>query len=240
MDTMLNNLKCRGGFTLTELAALLTVGTILGSVLVADLVQDRAKLLQQACAANMKQWGMAIGMYLDDYNGVIYYDAGGAHFTDSFSPIWKYFGTTSSLTPTVLSLRACPARVGLGPFGPLKGYEIVVGQYRHGLTYANADQGTSPYFRGGNYWPDLKSVPVPAQYLLMTECYNTVHAGEVLTRVSSPATGSNVDPLPPLARHGGAVNCLFGDFHVELVSSNKIAQQNFLGGPNGNPWFNLD
>ncbi len=241
---MHNDRKYRGGFTLTEFAVLVTVSLILSSVLLADLVQDRAKMLQQACAANMKQWGMVIGMYMDDYNGVIYYDVGGIHFTDQGSPLERYFGSGSNALDTLRVVRACPARVGLVPAGTLKGYEIPVGQYRKGLAYKDADQILSPYFRGvpiASYWPDLKSVPVPAQYLLMTECYNTVRCSTLLQVLSSPAvTSGPADPLPPLARHGNAVNCLFGDFHVELVSSNRIAQQDIGCGTTGNVWFNLD
>ncbi|HXI83369.1 MAG TPA: prepilin-type N-terminal cleavage/methylation domain-containing protein [Verrucomicrobiae bacterium] len=235
-----HSLNSGKGFTLTELSVLMMVGAILASVLVADLSQTRMKLLQQACAANMKHWGMAIGMYMDDYNGVIFYDVGGLHFSDNNSPLQRYFGNGSNSFATLQMVRACPARVGIAPFGPQKGYEIPVGQFRHGLVYKDADIAGSPYFRGGNYWPDLKSVPVPAQYLLMTECYNTVLCNSLLVRVSSPASGFNSDPLPPLARHNNAVNCLFGDFHVELVSSNKIAQQDIGCGTTGNPWFNLD
>jgi type II secretory pathway pseudopilin PulG len=83
------------GFTLTELSVLVAVGGILVSVLVADLSQTRQKLLQQACAANMKHWGMAISMYADDYNGTIFYDSGGLHFSDVGSPLQGYFGNTS-------------------------------------------------------------------------------------------------------------------------------------------------
>src|ERR1035437_5337253 len=207
---MRNLSKPKDGFTLTELSVLMGVGVILVSVLVADLSQTRMKLLQQACAANMKHWGMAISMYADDYNGTIYFDYGGLHFTDVGSPLQRYFGNSSDPTTTLRTMRACPACIGQFP---LKGYEIPVGQYHKGLAYKNADTSGSPYFRGGNYWPDLKSVPQPAQYLLMIECYNTLHCGEVLSKVSSPAAGITVDPLPPIARHGGgAVNCLFGDF----------------------------
>jgi prepilin-type processing-associated H-X9-DG protein len=238
---MRHSLKGRSGFTLTELSVLMGVGVILASVLAADLNQTREKLLQQACAANMKHWGMAISMYADDYNGTIYYDVGGEHFSDQGSPLWRYFGTSSDPTTTLQTIRMCPARVGQIPFG-VKGYEILVGQFRKGFTYKDADQNLTgnPYFRDGSYWPDLKSVPVAAQYLLMTECYNTTRCNSLLVHVSVPPAGINVDPLPPLAWHGNAVNCLFGDFHVELVSSNRIAQQDINCSTLGNPWFNLD
>jgi prepilin-type processing-associated H-X9-DG protein len=230
------------GFTLTELSVLVAVGGILVSVLVADLSQTRQKLLQQACAANMKHWGMAISMYADDYNGTIFYDSGGLHFSDVGSPLQGYFGT-SDLATMVRTIRACPARIGQYP---LKGYEIPIGQYRKGLGYANANVAGSPFYENASapYWPNLKWVPQPAQYLLMIECYNTLRCGELVSKVSNPASGSpgNVDPLPPIARHGGgAVNCLFGDFHVEFVSATTITNHDFgCSAFPQNQWFALN
>src|SRR5580693_6981660 len=114
---MHNDSQNQKGFTVSELLTLVVVGALLATVVLADLVQDRAKLLQQACAANMKQWGMAIGMYMEDYNGVIYYDANAMHFSDN-SPLQRYFGNGS--IATLQMVRACPARVGLISFGTTK------------------------------------------------------------------------------------------------------------------------
>src|ERR1019366_1566855 len=95
------SLRPRAGFTLTELSVLMGVGVILASVVAADLDQARMKLLQQACAANLKQWGMAFSMYADDYNGTIYYDVSGIHYDDGGalpSPLCPYLGTSSDAT----------------------------------------------------------------------------------------------------------------------------------------------
>ena len=59
-------------FTLTELLVLVGVGAILSGVLVADFSQVRVKLLQQTCAANLKQWGMAFALYAQDYRGNLF------------------------------------------------------------------------------------------------------------------------------------------------------------------------
>ena len=237
---MRNTPRSRDGFTLTELSVLIGVGAILASVVAADLSQARTKLLQQACAANMKHWGMAFSMYADDYNGTFYYDVGGLHFTDVGSPLESYLGTFpdfATATTSLRTIRACPARIGQFP---LKGYEMPVGQYLKGIRYQNADVSGSPFYENSNapYWPNLKWVPQPGRYLLMIECYNTLHCGEVLTKVSNPASGFNVDPLPPIARHGGGgVNFLFGDFHVEFVSATTITNDDLCA---QNQWLALN
>jgi prepilin-type processing-associated H-X9-DG protein len=182
---------------------------------------------------------MAFSMYADDYNGVIYYDVSAVHFTDNGTPLQQYLGTSSNSFTRLQTMRMCPARLGQVPFG-MKGYEIPIGQYHKGLLYANAAASGSSYFRGVNYWPDLKSVAQPGQYLLMTEVFNTLNCGQLVSKVSSPAAGINADPLPSIARHGGAVNCLFGDFHVELVSSNNLAPHDVNCSSPGNTWFDLN
>jgi prepilin-type processing-associated H-X9-DG protein len=244
---MRTGLKHKDGFTLTELSVLMGVGVILASVVAADLNQTRMKLLQQACAANMKHWGMAFSMYADDYNGTIYYDVSGVHFDDPGTPLQRYLGTSSDPIETLHRMRACPARAGQVPFNPLPhGYQIPIGQYRKGLTYRSADTSGSPFFGStlAPYWPNLKWVPQPAQYLLMIEGYNTIHCGQLVSMVSNPAIGSGggIDPLPAIARHGGgAVNCLFGDFHVELVSATTITNHDVgCNSSTGNVWLNLN
>ena len=241
---MRNLSRSREGFTLTELSVLMGVGVILASVVAADLNQARTKLLQQACAANMKHWGMAFSMYADDYNGTIYYDVGGLHFTELGSPLQQYLGTPCDPITTLLTMRMCPSRVGQVPFGTI-GYQMPIGQYRKGARYANADTPPlpgliNPFYGNANapYWPNLKWVPQPGQYLLMIEGYNTLHCGEVVSKVSNPAVGFNADPLPPIARHGGgAVNCLFGDFHVEFVSATTITNHDICA---QNQWLALN
>src|SRR5258706_426135 len=128
-------LKFRNGFTLTKLSVLMTVGAILASVVAADLNQTRTKPLQQACAANLKHWGMAFSMYADDYNGTFYYDVGGLHFDEQHSPLQPYLGTFSDSTTAFTALRTmriCPSRMGQVPFNTVHSYQMPIGQYHKG------------------------------------------------------------------------------------------------------------
>jgi prepilin-type processing-associated H-X9-DG protein len=223
------------GFTLTELLVLVSLGAILSALIVPDLAQTRARLLQQACAANMKQWGMAIDMYSQDYNGTFYYDVGGAGWDDGGSPPSPYgrylIGTNANPNATMRRMRICPARqVGIDPdVSPSHSYSMPIGTYRKGFGYANADEGPrSPYYGSflAPYWPNLKSVPNPSNYLLMIESNgHTLHCGGLVNAVST-VLGTDADQVPAISRHGGGVNCLFGDFRVEFVSYETITNQN--------------
>ena len=231
------------GFTRTELLVLLGVSVVLTSVLAADLTQARMKLLQQACAANMKQWGLAFDLYSQDYNGTFYYDVLGLHFDDNHSPLEFYFGTIDSGHTKLHTMRVCPAVAAAGNADMLiaHSYNMPIGTYRKGSVYANANATGSPFFDGWNYWPNLKSCPNPSQYLMLIECNGyTLHCGGLVSAVSTVATFG--DPVPAINRHGGAVNCLFGDFHIELISAQVISNEDAISCTSlpGNPWFTLN
>jgi prepilin-type processing-associated H-X9-DG protein len=238
------------GFTLTELLVLLGVGSVLIGVLAADLTQTRTKLLQQACSANMKHWGMAFDMYAQDYNDRLYYDVGGRHFDDSPGIGWQnpylcYLGGDNSAT-AIRNLRICPARLGQIDFSTVHSYQMPVGMYKKGARYVSADNGPSVSnvfwdAASNSYFPSLQFLPQPSSFLLLIESNgNTVRCGGLVVTTTQLRNGACcLDPLPAIDRHGGSgVNCLFGDFHAEFVSSQVITNQD-AGCSTGNPWFML-
>ena len=57
----------RGGFTLIEILVVIAVIAILAAILFPVFSQAREKARQTSCASNMRQIGLAVGMYLQDY-----------------------------------------------------------------------------------------------------------------------------------------------------------------------------
>ena len=230
----------RAGFTLTELAVLIAVGTVLSSVLVADLTQTRTMLLRQACAANLKQWGMAIYLYAQDYNGTYFYSALNQAFDDVESPYSRYFGG-SDPDATKRTMRICPAVAARKTqevlnVSPLHTYSMPIATTFAGGGYATVGPDQH-YFIGLN----IRSVPYPSQYLLLIDSKgNTLTCGGLISAVTQINTSSG-DSIPAMNRHGqGSVNCLFGDFHVENVSTQTLHQADGMSCAQGNPWFMMN
>ncbi|GAB4454109.1 MAG: hypothetical protein OHK0029_08290 [Armatimonadaceae bacterium] len=86
----------QNGFTLIELLVVIAIIAILAAILFPVFAQAREKARQTACLSNVKQMGLGMMMYAQDYDEVIARNAfadpprvlEGAHFTNCSTPRW--------------------------------------------------------------------------------------------------------------------------------------------------------
>ena len=248
-------MKRRDAFTLTELLVLVPIAAMLGTLLFASLDRSKQTLQAAQCLSNMRQWGLAIGMYCNDYNDYLPYtgagssqiDGGfnlgawfniGAHYINQ-TPLKDLYGSSPPNIPLPgqKSIYVCPSLTTTAA-----GFTLPPTTSNPWFGYAmnRQMQGVLPSPPGkGLYKRSVAALP--GQVILLSESENTIFPftdGYFLGPNAFP-------PVPP--RHSGGMNFVFVDGHAQWYAladygrpspmSSQVSAQIEWSQPHAIYWF---
>lgn len=197
----------RRGFTLIELLVVIAIIAILAAILFPVFAKAREKARQSSCLSNIKQIGLAVLQYAQDYDErlVRHCYQPGANYPWSVA-IMPYLKNTQVLQ--------CPSSNGL--------FASATGCGHYGLNLSTTPTGGTV----GITNRAMGEIPKPAGLIAITEALPRTTPSAQQTWLGYWNRESNTgDPtaFDTVGRHNEGVNMVFVDGHAKWDRSNSIA-----------------
>lgn len=213
-------MRYRCAFTLIELLVVIGIIAILIAILLPALQMARVSAQRITSASNMRQLGIALHMYQDDYDG--YYPSAAHGQPEDFS--WIF--TLAPYVQDVDEIRICPA-------DPKAAERRVIGKT---TSYPMNEYIAVPEFRFGvinqdTYFGRRERIRRPSQTFVLfvgSDQAGTgvssdhTHSRQWFSQASPQTNWTRITNDIQADRFGGSSNYLYADAHVESRSSAEM------------------
>lgn len=221
----------RDAFTLIELLVVIAIIAILAAILFPVFAQAREKARAISCLSNLKQQGLALNMYVQDYdetfpiNLYLGQSNGNACVMTSYQEIQPYQKNALILLcpsdSSPLNFPVAMQTIGLPAPCPVSPILINVSYQPN---YALIDNGDpNPIFPGETGRPVHRLAEV--QYPVETSAF-----ADATVTLQGPTSAFCLFCSPIQARHNTTVNSVYADGHAKVVHTKPYTDAN------GNPY----
>ena len=242
------------GFTLVELLIVIVIIGALASLIFPAMRSMKTRAELTKCSSQLRQWAVAIQGYAGDHNQMVRYedweDVGGGkqHYNAYLGGGTQLVAPGKKAGLTQAAFRMCPSHDWNGVGNPPACYVFVrPNELKPDGTYGKTKDpvnDTDGNGAGDSY--SLAKVARPSQLLMMMD--STVAGGAGGGGKRPYRTYEYTDFVKPVCintdktkiRHGGGVNALFADGHIESLKWDQIDPTLPANTQKVTTWLNLN